>query len=59
MKRVPCDPANLVTPDEIEVLRKLDSPYIVKYHDSFVEKSWLCIVMDYCPEGDLQNKIKI
>jgi NIMA (never in mitosis gene a)-related kinase len=59
MKRVPCDPANLVTPAEIEVLRKLDSPYIVKYHDSFVEKSWLCIVMDYCPEGDLQNKIKI
>ena len=59
MKRVPCDPANLFTPAEIEVLRKLDSPYIVKYHDSFVEKSWLCIVMDYCPEGDLQNKIKI
>jgi NIMA (never in mitosis gene a)-related kinase len=58
MKRVPCDPEYLQIPAEIMVLKQLDSPYIVKYHDSFVDKSWLCIVMEYCPEGDLQKRIQ-
>ncbi len=53
MKRVPCDPDNLKQSAEILVLKQLDSPFIVKYHDSFVEKTWLCIVMEYCPKGDL------
>jgi serine/threonine protein kinase len=41
---VPCDPQNPHTPAEIKLLKDLDSPFIVKYHDSFVEKQWLCIV---------------
>ena len=55
MKRVPCDPENPRPPVEIDLLKQLDSPYIVKYHDSFVDKTWLCIIMDYCQEGDLQK----
>ena len=57
MKRVPYDPSKHQLPQEIEVLRQLDSPYIVKYHESFIDKNWLCIIMDYCPEGDLQKRI--
>jgi NIMA (never in mitosis gene a)-related kinase len=58
MKRVPYDPEKHKIPLEIEVLKQLDSPYIVKYHDSFIEKSWLCIVMEYCEGGDLQKLIQ-
>ena len=31
---------------------------MVQYHDSFIEKDYLCIVMDYCEKGDLQKRIK-
>jgi serine/threonine protein kinase len=34
------------------VLAKLDSPYVTKYYDSFVENGGteLCIVMEYAPK---------
>lgn len=35
-------------PGEIRILRDLDSPYILKLHDSFTEKDCLCLVLEYC-----------
>ena len=57
MKRVPCDPTNPQTTSEIDLLKQLNSLYIVRYHDSYIEKSWLCIVMDYCIQGDLKKQL--
>ena len=38
--------------NECRVLAKLDSPYVTKYYDSFVENGGkeLCIVMEYAPK---------
>ena len=43
--------------NEIEVLKKLDNPFIIKYKESFIEKKVLCIVMDFADGGDLYNLI--
>ena len=42
---------------EAEILSKLNYHYIVKYHDSFEEKNFLNIVMEYCDDGDLDGLI--
>ncbi|KAL4460052.1 hypothetical protein ABPG73_001730 [Tetrahymena malaccensis] len=44
--------------NEAILLNKLNSPYIVRYYDSFLENNQLCIVMEYCEQGDLENFIK-
>ena len=46
--------------NEVDVLRKLSHPNIVKYHEDFVDKPSgnLCIVMEHCEGGDLQSLIK-
>lgn len=36
----------------------MDSPYVVKYYDSYIESDNLHIVMEFCNKGDLQNLIK-
>jgi serine/threonine protein kinase len=36
----------------------MDSPYVVKYFDSFIAHSCLQIVMEFCNKGDLQKMIK-
>ena len=38
---------------EATILAQINSPYIVKYYDSFTEKSNINIVMEYCENGDL------
>ncbi|EQD26149.1 Serine/threonine protein kinase-related domain protein, partial [mine drainage metagenome] len=38
---------------EATILSAIDSPYIVKYYDSFIEKSTINIIMEYCENGDL------
>ena len=43
---------------EVKILSSLNSPYIVKYFDSFVENSTLHIVMEYCEKGDLSQVMK-
>lgn len=43
---------------ERNILSLLDSPYIVKYEDSFFSSRWLCIVTEYCESRDLAQKIK-
>ena len=42
---------------EVEILKALDSPFIVKYIESFECNGKLCIVMEYADGGDLSMKI--
>jgi len=42
--------------EEIEVQGRWNSPYIVRYYDSFIDdKSRINIVMEYCENGDLHS----
>lgn len=45
---------------EVNILRELRNPFVVKYHDRIIEKSAsrLYIVMEYCGGGDLSRVIK-
>lgn len=45
---------------EIAILAELDSPYITKYHGSYVKDTKLWIVMEFCLGGsclDVVNEI--
>lgn len=42
---------------EANLLAKLDHPGIVKFHDSFLDGEFFCIVTEYCEGGDLDDKI--
>ena len=44
--------------NEVKILAGLDSPFVVKYFDSFIDSDSLHIVMEYCNKGDLQSLIK-
>jgi serine/threonine protein kinase len=33
---------------EAQLLSKLDNPYILKYHESFLDEDFFCIVTEYC-----------
>lgn len=44
--------------NEVQILASLRNPYIVKYYESFVDRSHLNIVMEYCEGGDLDSYIK-
>ena len=44
--------------NEINILKNLDSEYIVKYYDSFQVGNNFYIVMEYCDSSDLYNFIK-
>ncbi len=44
---------------EVHVLAALDSPYVVRYYDSFLDGGCLNIVMEYCAGGDLHKKLKV
>jgi NIMA (never in mitosis gene a)-related kinase len=45
---------------EVDLLRRLHHPNIVRYLDSFLSKNneTLCICMEYCDGGDLASQIK-
>ena len=43
---------------EAKLLSQLDSPYIVRYHDSFVQHKKINIVMELCENGDLGLYLK-
>eukprot|EP00736_Rhodelphis_marinus_P002543 Rmarinus@m.19417 len=44
--------------NEVRVLSQLDNEYVVKYFDSFVDKSSLNIVMELAERGDLHHLLK-
>jgi len=41
--------------EEVSMLGQLQSPHIVKYIDSFLTGKKVAIVMEYCPNGDLEK----
>jgi NIMA (never in mitosis gene a)-related kinase len=45
--------------NESKILASLNSGFIVKYFDSFIESNNLNIVMEYCDGGDLSNFLNI
>jgi NIMA (never in mitosis gene a)-related kinase len=45
--------------EEINILGRVDSPYIVKYYDSFVQDNTkINIIMEFCEHGDLHSYLK-
>eukprot|EP01038_Epipyxis_sp_PR26KG_P004295 gene4295-6090_t len=48
------------TKAEVDLLRRLHHPNIVRYLDSFLSKNGesLCICMEYCDGGDLASQVK-
>ena len=44
--------------NEVTILAQLESPYVVRYFDSFMDTESLHIVMEYCNRGDLQSLIR-
>ena len=43
---------------EIEVMCKMESPYIVGYLDSFIDGQKINIVLEYCMMGDLNVMVE-
>ena len=41
--------------NECKIMASLSNKYIVKYYDSFIDKTTLNIIMEYCNKGDLQQ----
>ena len=44
--------------NEVWVLKAMKHPYIITYRESFMDKKFLCIVMDYADGGDMYKKIE-
>merc|ERR1711971_1099515 len=42
---------------EIQILNKLDSPFIVSLYDIFETKKYLYVVMEFCQGGELFDQI--
>jgi calcium-dependent protein kinase len=43
--------------EEVEILQRLDHPNIVKYYETFDDQKYMYLVMEYCPGGELFDKI--
>ena len=43
--------------DEINILRNLDHPNIIKYYETYENSKYMYIVMEYCPGGELFDVI--
>lgn len=45
--------------NEATILAKLDSQFIVRYFESFIDRNLLCIIMELCEGGDLHKYLKM
>lgn len=43
--------------DEVKILTTLDHPNIVKYYETYDDIKYMYLVMEYCPGGELFDKI--
>ena len=44
--------------NEAKILKSINSDFVVKYYESFIEQNYFNIVMEYCENSDLGNFIK-
>ena len=44
---------------EIEILKKLDHPYIIKIYEFFVDEKFYYLINEFCSEGDLSDKLNL
>ena len=44
--------------EELEILYKLDHPYICHYIESFEDHKYMYIVMQYCPGVTLMDRLE-
>ena len=42
---------------EVKILHSLDHPNIVKYYETYDDKKYIYLVMEYCPKGELFDLI--
>ena len=42
---------------EFKILSTLDHPNIVKYYETYEDSKYLYLVMEYCPGGELLDKV--
>ena len=43
---------------EIRILKEVDHPNIIKYYGHYMERSVLCIVLEYADKGTLEQAVK-
>ncbi len=43
--------------EEVSILTRLDHPNIVKYYETYMDSEYMYLVMEYCPGGELFDKI--
>lgn len=43
--------------EEVRILTTLDHPNIVKYYETYYDVKYMYLVMEYCPGGELFDKI--
>ena len=43
---------------EIEILRNLNHPYIIKLYEYYIREDYIYLINELCEEGDLQGKIR-
>ena len=43
--------------NEVRLLASLQNDFTVSFKEAFLDDSYLCIIMEYCPNGDLSQKI--
>jgi NIMA (never in mitosis gene a)-related kinase len=44
--------------NEVTILSQLESPFVVRYFDSFISGESLHLVMEYCNKGDVDGLLK-
>ena len=49
---------NLKLIDEIQILKKVDHPNIMKIYECFIDKDNFYIISDFCDQGDLLGKLE-
>ena len=43
--------------EEVKILTELDHPNIVKYYETYDDTKYIYLVMEYCPGGELFDRI--
>ena len=54
-----CMDLNARALNEISLLASIESPHVVKYFDSFMEKNKLYLITEYCERGDIYHHLSM